>query len=421
MRIAMVSEHASPLAVLGGADAGGQNVHVAELSRALGRRGVEVTVYTRRDDPALPARMPLAPGVVVEHVDAGPPKPIAKDLLLPCMDAFADGLRDAWRRWRPALAHAHFWMSGRAALAAADGLDVPVVQTFHALGVVKRRHQRDADTSPAERLETETAILERACGIVATCTDERRELALLGANPSRVRVVPCGVDLRRFRPEGPALLRAGRPRLVAVGRLVARKGVDDVVRALVRVPHAELLVAGGPDAGDLAQDAEACRLRALAERLGVGGRVILVGRVGHGDVPKLIRSADVVLCTPWYEPFGIVPVEAMACGVPLVATAVGGILDTVVDGVTGVLVAPQRPDQIGGALRRLLADARARARMGAAGAARAHSRFGWEHVAEAALEAYRVLAGVGRSSRRRPRRHAVRRPVATPVAAGEAR
>lgn len=416
MRIAMVSEHASPLAVLGGEDAGGQNVHVAELSRALARRGIEVTVYTRRDDPRLPARLPLAPGVVVEHLDAGPPRPVSKDLLLPFMDAFADGLRQAWRRWRPTLVHAHFWMSGHAALGAADGLGVPVVQTFHALGTVKRRHQGEADTSPVERLETEVRILERARGIVATCTDERRELALLGAVPNRVRVVPCGVDLRQFRPDGPAFLRAGHPRLVVLGRLVARKGVDDVVRALARIPRAELVVAGGPDARELDGDAEACRLRDLAARLGVGGRVALCGRVARADVPKLLRSADVVVCTPWYEPFGIVPLEAMACGIPVVATAVGGMLDTVTEHVTGVLVAPQRPDQIGAAVTRLLRDARLRARMGAAGAARAHSRYGWEHVAEGTLEAYRMLAGVGRAVRRRPRRNATRRALVPMVA-----
>jgi D-inositol-3-phosphate glycosyltransferase len=418
MRIAMVSEHASPLAVLGGEDAGGQNVHVAELSRALARRGVEVTVYTRRDDPKLPARMPLAPGVVVEHVDAGPPRPIPKDLLLPFMDVFADRLRQAWRRWRPTLVHAHFWMSGHAALAAADGLGVPVVQTFHALGTVKRRHQGEADTSPAERLETETRILARACGVVATCSDERRELALLGAPSERVRVVPCGVDLRQFRPEGPAFARARRPRLVALGRLVARKGVDHVVAALTRIPRAELIVAGGPEARALDGDGEARRLRELAQRLGVAERVALCGRVARADAPKLLRSADVVVCTPWYEPFGIVPVEAMACGVPVVASAVGGMLDTITDDVTGVLVAPQCPSDIADAVSRLLRDARLRARLGAAGAARAHARYGWEHVAEGTLDAYRVLAGVGVAVRRSARRHASRRPPAPIVPEG---
>src|SRR3954451_16422995 len=145
MRIAMVSEHASPLAVLGGVDAGGQNVHVAALACALARHGDEVVVHTRRDDPTLPPRVTLAPGVEVDHVDAGPPTEIPKDALLPYMDAFADDLREQWEADPPDVVHAHFWMSSISALDATDGR-IPVVQTFHALGSVKRRHQGARDT-----------------------------------------------------------------------------------------------------------------------------------------------------------------------------------------------------------------------------------------------------------------------------------
>src|SRR3954468_1154189 len=153
MRIALVSEHASPLAVLGGVDAGGQNVHVAALARGLARRGAEVVVHTRRDDGALPRRVALCHGVVVDHVDAGPPVALPKDELLVHMDAFAAELEQQWRDERPDVVHSHFWMSGLAALQAARELDIPVVHTFHALGVVKRRYQGDADTSPPARLE----------------------------------------------------------------------------------------------------------------------------------------------------------------------------------------------------------------------------------------------------------------------------
>ena len=149
MRIAMVSEHASPLAVLGGVDAGGQNVHVAALATEMARRGREVVVHTRRDDPALPERVALAPGVVVDHVAPGPPGELPKDELLPTCAAFAAALASAWRDDPPDVVHAHFWMSGHAALLAAREIPIPVVHTFHALGVVKRRYQGDADTSPA--------------------------------------------------------------------------------------------------------------------------------------------------------------------------------------------------------------------------------------------------------------------------------
>src|SRR4051794_21083997 len=184
MRIALVSEHASPLAVLGGADAGGQNVHVAALARALARRGATVVVHTRRDDPALPRRVELFPGVTVDHVDAGPAAVLPKDELLPYMDDFARDLARCWDEDRPDVVHSHFWMSALAALQAAATHDIPVVHTFHALGVVKRRYQGDADTSPAQRIELERDIVARADRIIATCTDEAFELMRLGADRS---------------------------------------------------------------------------------------------------------------------------------------------------------------------------------------------------------------------------------------------
>ena len=400
MRIAMVSEHASPLAALGGEDAGGQNVHVAALAEAMARRGIEVVVHTRRDDPGLPERLEMAPGVIVHHVDAGPPTPIPKDELLPHMGAFAQELVRAWRTDRPDVVHAHFWMSGHASLMAVREYPVPLVQTFHALGVVKRRYQGDHDTSPEERFAIERDIVRRADEIVATCTDEVFELVRLGAARSKLTVVPCGVDLELFTPEGPRRRRrAGMRRILCLGRLVQRKGIGNVIEALAELPDTELLVAGGPPREDLHSDLEARRLRAVAERVGVADRVELCGRVARPDLPALVRSADAVVCAPWYEPFGIVPLEAMACGVPVVASAVGGMIDTVVDGVTGVHVPPRDPERLAGALRRLLDDPERRADYGRAGVRRARRLYDWERVATATLDVYAGLAR--RSSSRR--------------------
>jgi D-inositol-3-phosphate glycosyltransferase len=390
MRLALVSEHASPLATLGGVDAGGQNVHVAELARGLGRRGHEVVVHTRRDAPELPAYVGFAPGVTVHHVDAGPARPVPKDELLPHMTEFADRLTEEWGARRPAIAHGHFWMSGIASLEAAWRLGVPIVQTFHALGVVKRRHQGSADTSPARRLAIERDVAAAADRIVATCTDEVFELLRIGADRRRIAVVPCGVDLGLFKPDGPARpRRAGLRRIVTVGRLVERKGVGNVVEALAAVPEAELVVAGGPEAAELDRDAEVRRLRQVADAAGVADRVSFTGRLSRDEVPALIRSADVVAAVPWYEPFGIVPIESMACGVPVVASAVGGMIDTVVDGVTGAHVPPRDPDALAAALRDLLDRPRLRARLGRAGALRARERYGWDGIAGATLESYR--------------------------------
>jgi glycosyltransferase involved in cell wall biosynthesis len=331
----------------------------------------------------------MCPGATVEHVDAGPAAPISKDLLLPYMDEFADRLRSAWELRRPDVVHAHFWMSGRAALAAAAPLDIPVVQTFHALGVVKRRHLGAKDTSPAVRAAEENAIVQSADRVLATASDELFELVRLGADRHRVSVIPCGVDLETFRPDGPAApRRPGFHRVVVVSRLVERKGIGNAISALAQAPRCELMIAGGPSASHLNDDEEVRAFRERARSVGVADRVHFLGAVDHEHVPWLIRSADVVACVPWYEPFGMVALEAMACGVPVVASAVGGLVDTVVDGETGVHVPPRRPDQVAQALRTLLDNPELRAAMGAAGLKRARRRYGWDVIAQATLSAY---------------------------------
>jgi len=401
MKVAMVSEHASPLAVLGGVDAGGQNVHVAELSRAMARRGVEVVVHTRRDDLVTPRLVELAPGVTVDQVPAGPPSALPKDELLSHMVEFAADLRQQWRRRRPDVVHAHFWMSGFAALRAARPLGIPVVQTFHALGVVKRRHQGAKDTSPPHRPGIERDLVRAVDRIVATCSDEVFELLRLGGERRRISVIPCGVDLELFRDDGLGQPRpAGRHRIVCVGRLVERKGIGNVVTALGLLraaggPDIELLVAGGPEAAALDTCAEAIRLRRLAADAGVADRVSLLGRVGRRELPALLRSADLVVCVPWYEPFGIVPLEAMACGVPVVASAVGGLVDTVVDGATGVHVRPRDPAGLAIVLERLLADRPGLRTLGAAAARRARNRYSWDRIAAMTLQSYGKLVPVG--------------------------
>jgi glycosyltransferase involved in cell wall biosynthesis len=397
MRIAMVSEHASPLAALGGVDAGGQNVYVARLTEELARRGHDVTVYTRRDSPDLPDRVPLPGGGAVEQVPAGPPEAIPKDALFEHMPSFGAHLARVWRHERPDVVHAHFWMSGMASLLGAGPHGIPVVQTFHALGTVKRRHQGRADTSPRERIGIERQIGRTCERVLATCTDEVHELADMGVSPRQVSVVPCGVDAGHFHPGADtrdAPPREQRHRLLACGRLVRRKGYDQAIRALARIPHTELLVAGGPPPDLLHTEPEAERLLKLAVEEGVGDRVRLLGAVDPRRMPALMRSADLVLCTPTYEPFGIVPLEAMACAVPVVATDVGGHRDSVADGRTGRLVPDGDPDAVAAAARDLLGSDRQRRRYGAAGRERVLARFTWRRVADGAEQVYqRVVSG----------------------------
>jgi D-inositol-3-phosphate glycosyltransferase len=394
VRIALVSEHASPLAAIGGVDAGGQNMHVAELAAGLVRLGHSVSVYTRRDDAGLAERVTTAAGYEVVHVPAGPAAPVPKDDLWPHMAAFADHLTEMLKFQQPDVVHAHFWMSAWASARAARRLNLPLLVTFHALGSVKRRYQGPADTSPLNRIRVEVAVAGAADSIVATATEEVRELALLGVPSSKVSVVPCGVDLEHFTPAStpnasPAILqRKCRYRLLSVGRLVPRKGYDIIIEALTWLPETELLIAGGPGSGDATPDLEHDRLIAVAEGLGVADRVRLIGQVARADMPALLRSADLVTCTPWYEPFGIVPLEAMACGVPVVASAVGSMLDTVVDCVTGALVTPRDPIALAEVVGPLLEAPSRRAEFARAGLERVRSCYSWDRVAAETAAAY---------------------------------
>lgn len=419
MRIAMVSEHASPLACITGEDAGGQNVHVAELATALARRGHEVVVYTRRADTTTPDRVPFTEGVRVDHLRAGPAAPVAKDHLPPHMPAFGRGLRRAWSWWRPDVVHAHFWMSGMAAIPAAEALDIPALQTFHALGSVKRRFQGAADTSPPERCEVERTVARKSTMVVATSREERSELLTWGVHPERVAVVPCGVDTERFSPFGPVATRAMGPRVLSLGRMVPRKGVDTVIRAMEKVPGAELIVAGGPRPEDMEGDPEVCRLRTLAARLDLAERVRFLGSVDRAEVPTLIRSADVAVNTPWYEPFGLSTLESMACGVPVIASRVGGHKDTVVPGETGLLVPPRAPGSLAESLRHLLADPAERAAFAESSRRRVDELYSWAEVARATEECYLALA---RPEPPRPRissERAVERTLGTAFAGGD--
>jgi D-inositol-3-phosphate glycosyltransferase len=393
VRVALISEHANPLAALGTSEAGGQNVHVGALGTALGAMGHQVEVFTRRESPDQPDVVRLAPGVDVVHVPAGPFAPVPRDDLLPLMPAFGAWLRQRWTAGpAPDVVHAHFWMSGVAAMPVCRRLGLPFVQTFHALGSVKQRFQGAADTSPPGRVAIERKLARAADTVIATCSDEVDELGLVGAGSARIRVVPCGVDLSLFTPDGPAWPRPtpGPQRVVCLSRLVERKGIDTVVAAMSVVENAELLIAGGPPSDRLTADPDARRLLDRSAAWHVSDRVRLLGRVDRGDVPALLRSADVLVTVPVYEPFGIVPLEAMACGLPVVASAVGGMLDTVADGVTGVHVRPGDVAGVGGAVAELLADAALRARLGSA-AAQAASRYSWQRVAAETLDVYQSV------------------------------
>ncbi|GAB3803643.1 glycosyltransferase family 1 protein [Micromonospora zhanjiangensis] len=367
---------------------------MAELAAALAGAGHDVRVYTRRDDTDLPVTVRMLDGVAVVHVPAGPPEVIAKDDLLPHMKPFSRWLVDRWRRddWAPDVVHAHFWMSGLAGITAARRLGVPVLLTYHALGTVKRRHQGASDTSPGRRIGYERALGRAVDRVIAQSQDELRELIRMGVPADRMTIVPSGVNVASFAPTGPAQERPdGRPRVLTVGRLVERKGFQDLIRAMPAVPDAECVVVGGPPGAELLDDPQARRLLAVARECGVADRVRLAGAVPRQEMARWYRSADVLVAAPWYEPFGLTPLEAMACGVPVIGTAVGGLTDTIVDGVTGDLVPPRDPAALGAALHALLADPARRAGYATAALERVRGHYSWQRAAAQLGEVYEAV------------------------------
>jgi glycosyltransferase involved in cell wall biosynthesis len=409
MKIAVVSAHVSPLAALSGAGSNGQRVQAAELAKTLGRRGHQVTVYTRRDSATLPARVSAGTGVTVEHVPAGPAEPMPTEKQLRYMPEFGGYLADRWLRERPDVVHAHYWTSGMAALAGARNLGIPVTQTFHSLGVVQRRYEGSGDANPGARIRLEVAIARDADAVVATCSDQLSELAKLGVPRRSISVVPGGVDTDEFTPDGPAARRGDSPRLLTVSRPAEHKGLETTLRALTAVPDAELVIAGGPPKAQLRNDREYRRLSKLASSLGVADRVTFCGRVGHQDMPALLRSADLLINVPSSESFGTATLEAMACGTPVVASAVGGHNDTVVDGSTGALVPPREPDALARKIRDLLASPMLLQGYGIAAADRAKSRYSWDRIGQETLAVHQQVLRA-RKGRERADGH---RPVST--------
>ncbi|MGW5252059.1 glycosyltransferase [Streptomyces sp. NPDC004012] len=387
LAVALVSAHPGPL---GGAGTGGWHAQIADLAGALAGRGHRVTLYTRRDDPALPDRVALRDGVELRRVPAGPPEPLSMNQLLPHLWELGRHLAGAWRVRPPDVVHSHGWLSGFASSRVARELELPLLHSYHSLGTVTRRHPQPAGARHPRRIAHEREVGRGCDHIIATCRDEVVELCRMGMSRGRISVVPYGVDTGVFTPHGPAAAPGTAcHRLLQLGSLGPHGDSVVPIAALALLPTAELVVVGGPPGADrLDGDPEVCRLRRAAADAGVADRVRFLGGVPGHEVPALLRGADVVVCPGDHEPFGISALEATACGRPVVATAVGGHLDTVADPGTGRLVPPGDPDALARAVGELLADPEARQACGAAGRRRALRRYGWERVAAATEEAY---------------------------------
>ncbi|MEW2540405.1 glycosyltransferase [Micromonospora chalcea] len=394
MRVGLVCAHAG--SSTDGPTVGTQE-HIARVAAELAARGHDVRVYERRAAAAQPALTELD-GYRVERVPVGPPDVLSTAELVPFVAEYGRWLAGQWAGdWTPDVVHGHYWVGGLAAAHAVRATDIPVVQTFHSLGVEQLRHLGPRYGGPGERIPLERALTRAVDVAVAQCNDEVDELTRMGLQRTSVAMVPTGVDTGQFHPDGEAAPRDQRSRILSVGGLAPGHGQDDLIRAMRLVGDAELVIAGGPPAERLDGHAEARRLRELAERAGVAEQVKLVGAVPHDQMATWYRSADVVACTPHYASAGRVSLEAMACGVPVVGYAMGGIADAVVDEVTGKLVPPGDVRTLGVTLRRLLSDNAGRFAYGHAAVDRVRCSYTWERTAAALERLYERVIG-----RRRP-------------------
>ena len=331
-------------------------IRTRELTRKLIAAGHEVTIYQVSD--------------ALSGVRAG-----------------AGQLRQRWQQDRPDVVHAMRWTSGLAALAACRDLSLPVVQTFASLGIAEHRCEITAGAS-AERIRLEPAIGRTATVVLAANSGDASDLARLGVPRRHIKVIPCGVDTDRFAPEGPAAARTGRSRLLTIGDLTPTRALSTLLHALASVPDTELVVAGGPRRAKLSDDAGYRSLTELAKSLDVSDRLRFTGQVDEDDLPPLLRSADLYVNTTAYEPTGMISLDAMACGTPVVASDTGAPADAVVDGTTGILIPPGRPALLAHRIRQLLSHPMMLEAYGEAAADRVRSRYSWDRIARETVAAY---------------------------------
>lgn len=403
----MISLHTSPLDLPGTGDAGGMNVYVVELSKQLAGLGIEIDVFTRATSSALPARVELMPGVTVRNVAAGPYEGLTKNELPAQLCTFARAVLRAEAIHEPGwydVIHSHYWLSGQVGLLARDRWAVPLVHTMHTMAKVKNASLAEDDVpEPPARLLGEEQVVEAADRLLANTSDEARELIdLYGAQPAKVGVVNPGVDLDVFSPGDRAAARRGLGLpadavvLAFVGRIQPLKAPDLLIRAAARMLERDpslrerLVVAiiGGPSGNGMEHPEAHAE---LARALGVDDVTRFVKPLERSGLAEWYRSASVV-CVPSYsESFGLVALEAQACGTPVVAAAVGGLSTAVLDGQTGLLVRGHRVDDFADALGRIATDPHTRESMSRAAVKHAQG-FGWELTARKTLAAYRTAA-----------------------------
>ncbi|MFI5273685.1 MAG: glycosyltransferase [Ktedonobacterales bacterium] len=404
----MLSLHTSPLAALGRTrDAGGMNVYVRELARELGRGGMYIDIFTRRSDPSTPLVQWLSEQARLISIPAGPQLPLPPTELFPYVEEFTQRvLRFAERAAQGYdLVHSHYWLSGVAGMTLAARWDVPHVTMFHTVERLKAqqygREEGPVSAAAAVRMEHEARLAARAESIIVSTEHEREQLRrIYGLPPEELTIIPCGVDLRAFAPGTTADRRAARvalglrddtPAVLFVGRLDPIKGIDLLLESVAQMhARAQLFIVGGNPDGD----PEVRRLRAHAEDLGIGDRVMLPGAAPQPELVRYYRAADALAVTSRYESFGLAAVEALACGTPVVAAAVGGLTSIVRDGENGLLVPWRSPAAFAERFDTLLGDPALRHHL-AAQARRSVEQFDWPRIGDRVRALYHELTAEG--------------------------
>ena len=399
LRVAMLSVHTCPLAMLGGKKTGGMNVYIRDLSRELGRMGLYVDVFTRSQDECVPMVVhDLGERARVIHIPAGPEAPIPVAEVGNYLDEFAAGVVTFAQAegLRYDVIHSHYWLSGLVAEKLRDHWgDVPIVHMFHTLGQMKNRiAQDDAERAPQARIDGESHVLHVADRIVAATPAEQAQLIwLYGADAGKVAIIPPGVDLERFRPIDKTEAKrcvgipCGDKNIMFAGRIEPLKGIDTLIRAMALlkerfpavVENTCVAIIGGDPWAD-SPDAEMARLQALRQDLGIHDIVVFLGAKDQNVLPCYYAAAEVVVMPSHYESFGMVALEAMAMGRPVIASEVGGLAFLIQDGQTGYHVPSRDPEALASRLYTLLVDENCRESMGQA-ARRYAQRFDWGIIA----------------------------------------
>lgn len=402
-KIAFISEHASPLATLGGVDAGGQNVYVGKLAKHISKLGYKIDIFTRWDDARLPQIIDWDQDVKVIHIKAGPITFIPKEQLFQYMDEFTTNMSKfiEHEEEKYKLIHANFWMSAYVASKIKKQFKIPFVITFHALGKIRRIFQGTSDKFPNSRFAVEEQVIKEANQIIAECPQDREDLINhYNASPEKITIIPAGFDENEFYPVDKLLsrlllnLKLRQPIILQLGRIVQRKGIDNVIRGLsiLRKKYkikAQLLIVGGEtDLPNARATPEIGRLRKIAQSEGIKKHVIFIGRPSRETLKYYYSAADIFVSTPWYEPFGMTPLESMACGTPVIGANVGGIKYTVQDGKTGYLVPPKDPQSLAQKLADILKNKKIANFFKENAIKRVNSQFSWEKVANLTSKFY---------------------------------